>query len=999
MDGGAPLRRRRAPKLKRLRISCLMSKKHHESTSPKKKRKKVPFFYKFHISILLVAALLLAYFLLLVPMQPKSLFLVTEKIEKVLQEKLRTDVSLSQSYISFTYYGTLKVAATSLKILYALPNSSEKQAFVIPRLESEFSLLKILMMRFEPTNIKVVSPTIVVDDLRKFQSSPENSGEPNPVIKFLAMIRSGDFPIESFNIENATVIAKGENLNTEILVKKSQIRTEMEGETLFVSSVNTLNFDKKKSDVNLNSNCRLNKNDGLKCDIFLEHFVTDSVAGLHPSLEVLNRINTTLNASASFVFKEGKMGDVLFTANAQNGDFNFPAFFSEKIIFSDFSVRGNYDSKLENLNLSEIKTYLVENAQAQVNKATAPYLDMTLLISELKDPQKQGLDFYIKLQNTPLDKMDKFWPVSLNHQGIRDWVIGHIKGGMLNEGSTKFSLQKNGEEFLLNDIEAKINFTGTNLDYDAEFPAIANINGSADFTKNDMKIALSSGDVLKSKISEGLIAIDDFNAPVTMLKISGKSQGHAADSLKHVDHKSPEFIVGVEKYLNGNSQNDFDIRLPLGKNVELKDVYIAVNSKVMGVKNDYLQGDAKIQTRKDFASNNFITSIDLGAAELDVKAIDLTKKAGVESGLNLIVAVKDAKKIQLKNIELWQKEAKKNIAKITADLEFETAPFLLRNLELKNNNFGKNNYALTYKTDKKTAMQRISLRAQQLNFTPFLEKKSLAAAPTNKNFPNSQIQVAVNNISLLRNKSVKNLYLSLSCKNGFCGSGIAKGNYGKKQLFDLRTVKNPADNSNMIEGRVFDIGYLAEALGLSNTVSGGEAEIKIQNKIVKKKQVFAGQITVDEDVTIYENAVVKRLSKNDLFSQVKDKIFSNDKTTFSSVKIDFALRDKHLELKSLLANNYKIGITAKGTLDLQNNTYQIKGMIIPGFIINNLFGIGKIPILGNVISGLLTGGEGGGVFGIRYEYSRAKGATEPTFETYKVSAFVPTTIKNLFDSI
>ena len=74
-------------------------------------------------------------------------------------------------------------------------------------------------------------------------------------------------------------------------------------------------------------------------------------------------------------------------------------------------------------------------------------------------------------------------------------------------------------------------------------------------------------------------------------------------------------------------------------------------------------------------------------------------------------------------------------------------------------------------------------------------------------------------------------------------------------------------------------------------------------------------------------------------------------------------------------------------------------MIIPGFVINNLFGIGKIPLIGGVISGIFTGGEGGGLFGIKYEYKKLDPNSEATFETNKVSAFVPVSIRNLFDGI
>ena len=115
------------------------------------------------------------------------------------------------------------------------------------------------------------------------------------------------------------------------------------------------------------------------------------------------------------------------------------------------------------------------------------------------------------------------------------------------------------------------------------------------------------------------------------------------------------------------------------------------------------------------------------------------------------------------------------------------------------------------------------------------------------------------------------------------------------------------------------------------------------------------------------------------------------------MKLEFRLQNYLLGIDSLIANNYKIGITAKGSINLISQSYQLKGMIIPGFIVNNLFGIGKIPLVGGVISGLLTGGEGGGLFGIRYEYDKKPGDKEAKFTTNKVSAFVPSTLQNLFD--
>lgn len=984
----------------------------HSHPSPKRhkpKKKKIDLFYKMSFFALLLVLIVLSYFVILVSTKPKSIPFVTQKIESILQEKFGPDVGLSDSLVSFTRYGTLKVTVNSLKILYTLPNSTDKQALVIPKLESEFSLFNLLILRFHPSKVKIIDPTIVLDDLQKMhqQATAVSDGKTNavsPIIQLLSSIRTGKSPIENFEIENAKLLVKDQGFETTFIIRRSQINTSVAGKILHISAINKVSFDAEKSDVDFNSSCQLSKNDGLKCDLVLENFVANSIADLHPSLEPLNKINAALNATASFLFKDGAMNNIIFKATAAKGDFEFLDFFSQKMDFSNLSVAGEYDNKLGTLNFSQIKAYLIKPAFDYANIVAKPHLEMSLLISDFKNLLSKKLDFYIRLQDVPNEEMDKFWPSALNDNGIRQWVIEHIKHGVVKDAYAKFSLAYEKNVSVLETMDSQLTFSGFDLEYGADFPPILDVSGVANFTKKGMNIVISNGDVLNSKISEGSVVIDDFDAPVTILKISGKSQGHASDTLKHVDYKSA-FATEITKYLNGNSQNDFDIRLALDHEITLKNSYIAVNSNIANLENPYLRGAVTIKAKKDFASTNFNVNIDLTAAELRANGLDLVKQPNIESGLSFIVEVNDPKIILLKNISLWKKETvalnKKptiNEAKIDGNITFNTNPFLVTAANFKNNNFGKNNYIFSYNFKKENETHKIAVKAQKLNFAAFLEHKFLQNFSGSKKSNDLQLKVEADNLLLMNNKSVKNFYLALNCDNGFCKSGGLKGNYSKQSL-NLRAVKKPQENFATIEGEVPDIGYLAESLGISNKVSGGSAKVKMTNKLVGKKPVLEGEIEIDDNVTIYETAAVKRLSKNDLFSKIKDKIFSQEKFTFDSLKMQFSLQDSTLNIHSLIANNYKIGITAKGVINLKNDTYEIKGMIVPGFIINNLFGIGKIPLLGGVISGLLTGGEGGGLFGIHYEYIKKKGDKEPSFETNKIAAFVPSTIKSLVDLI
>jgi hypothetical protein len=970
-----------------------------EPKKQRKKKRKIPLIYKVGLSVSLIALLFLGYFLILVSVKPTEIPFVTKKIEEVLQDKLGRDVAVGESLISFTKYGSLKVSVSGVQILYLMPEG-ERQSFFIPKFESEFPLWRILFLSFKPSKVKIVNPTITIKDLQKFEVLfPETSSEnqTNPVIKILSLIRSGDISTKNFEIENAVIFLKGKDLDREILLKKSQIKVGFEGLSLLVSSSSKINFNQNEGDVDLNISCKMSGVDAVECSAKLDNFTVNSIVDFHPSLLGLSQINAAVKAEASVVIKNKKLEEVFFALSSSGGNFYYPNFFPNKIHFSDFLLSGKYNNNSGELSIFEAKSYLAGEEKLLNNKSTAPYLQAELTISDVRDLQSQKTDLNINLKNTPFNELKNLWPLTLSQSGIRAWVIESIKDGNLQNSHAKISLQNENGKVALNAIEAEVKFVEANLNYDEAFPAIKKIDGVAVFSKKGMKISLTSGDVLNSKISEGVVEIEDFAAKKPLLKIVGKSTGQASDSLKHVDHKSTDFVLGVEKYLNGNSQNEFEIRLPIGGGSGLKDVYMMIKSQISDLKNDHLKGNLEINCQKNVASDDFVANINLNAAEVNFEAFDIEKKAGIESSLSLEVAVKNSNQILIKNIELVKKDGSKS-AKISGEFGFETSPFFLTSAKVINDDFGNNDYNFSYLANKKYSRQKISLIGKRINLAPLIEQKLFVNSSSEENFAKKDVKIVLGNVALAKNKALKSLYLSMGCINYFCDNFELKANVREGRLVDISSREIANDGSIAIEGSVKDIGYLAEAFGFSNTISGGDAELKLTNKIDGKNQFLQGVISTNKDITFYENATVKRLATDDLFSTIKDKIFSQNKTTFDSVKIEFSAKNGVINLQSLVANNYKIGVTAKGKIDMKNDVYEIKGMIVPGFIINNLFGIGKIPVLGSVV-GILTGGEGGGLFGIRYEYTKNKGDKEAKFETSKVSSFVPTTIKSLFDLI
>ncbi len=951
--------------------------KTRKSKKIKLPKKKISTFHKVNLALLLTLIIVTTYFVILISTSPKSFPYVTNKIEKELKKHFGDDVAIDNSYINFTYHGTFKIAVTNLRIFYPIEGKSERREFVLPNLETEFSLVNLLLLRFVPKKIKIANSMLMLGDVEEFQASGTDEDHLILLEKFLTAVKENAIPIQNFEIENSKIFLKKANVTREIFIKKSQIFvTRNNGLNIITNSLLNLGA----GDIDSALNCNFSELKTFKCDLNLNNFIPSSVANLHPQLARFSNINAKLHSNISFGVKDGEIANVNFKVKSESGNFEFLDFFSQKIYFSDLTAVGEYDGQTKIFNFSELKADFINNG------SKTNFL-MSILISDFGNSNGQKSDFYIKLENAPTAELEKLWPVFLNGHEIRHWVITHIKNGVVKNAYTKFSLLKKDDVNHLDAIDATLAFSGFDLNYDSYFPKIDNISGIANFTKNGMKIAIADAQVLQSRIFDSTITIDDFSKAI--LVINGKTKGDAANSLQHANYNS-EFATGLTEYLNGDSQNNFDIRLPLYVNPSLKNSYIAVNSAIVGLKNKYINGGVIINSKKDFNSEKFISNIDLTMAEVTAEEFDIVKKSGIEGSLDFTVSVATKDKIILKNILLKKKAENRISPKVFGNIEFNTNPFKIISFDFSNKFFGKNDYVINYKTN------HLSMIGRYANVGGFVKTLGNLDHQNNAIF---DAQIIINKAFLLNNKSINNFYLALKCNNGFCYNFATKGNYNKKSFVTLRSLDIVKDGAVQFEGEISDVGYIAEGFGISNLVVGGDAKIKLQSKIIDKKQTWSGEITISNAITFYENQAVKRLEKNDLFSQIKDKIFSNNKTTFDNVKLNFDIGNDVLNINSLIANNYKIGITAKGQINLKTGAKSIKGMIVPGFIINNLFGIGNIPLIGGVISGLLTGGEGGGLFGIRYDYTQENGKSDPQFETHKVESFVPTTIKNLFDVI
>jgi len=990
-----------------------MSKKLIEKnkTKHKKNKNKLSLGYKLTFSFLIILTLSLFYFVILVSAKPMSFPSLTSKVQEILQKNFGNDVKLEKTYVSFTRYGTVRVVGSNISLFYESRDNSkmeiQKQALILPKIEAEFSIIKMFFLQFQPSKILIIDPKITVNisDLSSNNSIANSKGDLSAITQFLQKMQKGDIIIEKFELQNANLVLIDGDLTNQIFIKRAKIRADNIKSDLSIESQGEININNDENVIKIASECMFFKDSRLQCDADIANFTPKSIANFHHQFSDFDKIFTKLDGNIKLKMNQKKIKNIEFNFNANQGSFNLAKYFSKKIDLKNLKIRGDYDHEIGMLNLSQVEGDFISEMNDK-NGISNPHFQMSLMVSNQQD-QALKMDFFIRTQNVLQAELEKYWPTNLDQNGVRKWVIDHVSNGLIKNAFAKFSLlsNKNNDEIELLDMNSEVIFSEMNLCYDQYFPDLKNLLGIARFNKNNMEISLSQGEILQSKIENVIVKIEDFNVAIPFLKISGNLQGKAFDTLKHANYNST-FAKEIETYLNGEANTKFNISLPLQENLNLDHISIVADSQVLNLKNEYLRGDVNIKVNKNFNSNNFFSEIDLTNAEIDLKDFDITKNKNIDSNLKLTIFVNNNQNIILKDINLYKtQEIKKNNktiqtnSSISGELDLDIVEPKVKSLTLINKNFGNNNFKLIYNYDDKKNIQKLNIKGQKFYAGGLLQSKIFKQnnnSQHSKNFDNLQVAINLNRLELLRQKFLRNFNLFLNCKNALCSGLSISGNYDKLQTINLQSSKKPKEDFVAINGRITDIGYLCEGLGISNLITDGNMLISLKQKNIDKKLAIEGHIEIDDEITIFENETVKKFASDSLYSQIKDSIFSSNKTTFNSVKIDFILQKQIIKISSLIANNYKIGITSKGEINLSSGAINLRGMIIPGYIVNSLFGIGKIPLIGSVISGILTGGEGGGLFGLRYEYVKNANNKEGKFTTNKVSAFVPSTIQNLF---
>lgn len=189
-----------------------------------------------------------------------------------------------------------------------------------------------------------------------------------------------------------------------------------------------------------------------------------------------------------------------------------------------------------------------------------------------------------------------------------------------------------------------------------------------------------------------------------------------------------------------------------------------------------------------------------------------------------------------------------------------------------------------------------------------------------------------------------------------------------------------------LRARTNDLGAALRVLNALDTVEGGVLEVRGESD--GPSPAFPIRATLQaRDYRLVNATILTRVLTFGSLTGALDTL-SGEGIEFERLIGDFVLEDGVASSEMMRTYGPALGLTAKGQVDFNTQEMDIDGTVIPAYTVNRM--LGKIPVLGAI----LTGGEGGGVLGVTYGIDGS--FEEPDISVNALSALAPGFLRGLF---
>ncbi|CAO3414942.1 YhdP family protein [Azospirillum endophyticum] len=184
-----------------------------------------------------------------------------------------------------------------------------------------------------------------------------------------------------------------------------------------------------------------------------------------------------------------------------------------------------------------------------------------------------------------------------------------------------------------------------------------------------------------------------------------------------------------------------------------------------------------------------------------------------------------------------------------------------------------------------------------------------------------------------------------------------------------------------------DLGSTLQAMDLNDRMRGGRLSLTGRSAEPRADAAIAGKVEI-RDYTLIDVPALARILNAISPSGFAELLGGGKGIAFGRMVADFRKEGRLLNLKDLRTSGSALGLTLEGQIDLETETANLQGTIVPVYGLNRL--IGQIPLLGDVLSG----GEGQGIFSATWHVQGP--LSDPDVSVNPLAVLAPGFLRNLF---
>ena len=612
-------------------------------------------------------------------------------------------------------------------------------------------------------------------------------------------------------------------------------------------------------------------------------------------------------------------------------------------------------------------------------KGTSNFSTQKISIEDTKNYLKEFLNYY-------------HFPHKFNFNKI----FNKFRGGNLKNLNIKikFSLF---EQFLVEEIIGSTNFSNTRFDYnDKNFKKLlCTISGNFDFKLKPQKLEdnifnvnLNATDgfilvnkdiqykfskaIVRSKFykNDFLISKAEFfkNSELEYIFHNVRFSKDTLDIEKaeHIKEKKVQYIISNTTISNMNIKKS---TLKIKNNEELSN-FIKSKFDIEMIGNIYL--DFFLTGNLNNFNFNLKLNSNLKNSYLKIHYLDLIKKKNITSFIKTEISMIEGKIAFLKNTHLSVDDKTYKIGLVQFNKE-NLNKFLLKNVVIPNINIDKMNIS--------NNGDNLNIRAsgKKIDLSN-LNKNLKSKTNLNQNVVfdltadlinlNSEISLVGN----LKGEIKGSLFKSIAYGKILLGGAPLLDN-GKFEIYSdnkisrlegigliggAETKINFQKQVNKFPSLIFDTsngGKLLSALGFTQNIKSGEMKINIKF-LNDKYDHYEGRIKSKKFSIINAPGIINSLSILS-FSGIRSIIIGQG-VFFDKGEVNLEAKNKNFNFDKLYLTSESLGISAKGSLNIEKNSINMRGSVAPIKLISKILSV--VPAVGELLTGLKKEGLFAGQF-------------------------------------